>query len=1132
MKRLSRRRKTGKRILAASFSVCFASAALAATCKTTEVRAEELWEKNGDNTAVGTGVITNPSKPEDRYSEWSGNYIYFGTYDSTDDGIDNPVPVKYRVLDTSTTRFSADKTTKTIFLDCDSVLYSAKFLMQWDGSHGLNDWTYSDINKNLNNGDASFYATSFSPLEQKAITESVIASHPLAKDGDENVSAEVGCYVDEKTQSYYSDYVELTGEKVFLLDMEDLSNNSYGYATDNNARSRTKKKGGENAYWWSRSAGTVRDDHTGVVNRTGGFDNQYVRYESGVSPAFNINPSSVLFSTLIRSDQSSDPGFGEPGAVYKLTLLDNEMSIEVPNEGLVSINRNTVTVPYTVSGKNAGSINRVSVLLLNKEYVQGEVISAGTNDAGIPNYTYLKLDTGSGDFSKSGSGTFVLPEVYTNKKCNKDYYMYILAEDENGIYETDYASSPVSISPVSAVYLMKISDHPEDAKLTYDYESGSSLSVSISIPSDIDISYQWFENDKKSNIGGKAIDGATSASYTIPTGFEVGKRYYYCEVTATEEHGTATIGSDVSVVTINKKPVTVSGITAENKTYDGSLEATLKLDTVSFKGLKDGDSLTVTASGKFSDANAGTKKTVNISGFKLGGTSAANYKIADTGNQETTTATISKAKNNAVTVDISGWTYGSTAKQPSSTADFGVDTIKYKYSSSETGSFKATVPTKAGTWYVKAVVPGTDNYVSGESDVKSFEIKKKNLSIKADAKSKDYGDKDPVLTYTCSGLVSGDKITGTLSREPGEAPGTYAILQNTLSAGANYNISYKGANLKIVCRHKSQELRNYKQETCTAAGYTGDTYCKDCGKKLKTGTKVAATGHSYGKPVWTWTGTTKAVARFTCKNDSSHVKSVKANITSRVTTPATCTTKGVRTYTATVEFNGKTYTAKKTESIAAKGHSWGTPKWTWTGTTKAVAAFTCKTDSSHTKKVAGKITNKVTTKATVTAAGTKTYTATVTLNGKTYKATKTEKIYLFDKSFTGIKKYNNVLYYVKNGIQYTSFTGFAKYGSDWYYVEKGKVDTTKKDVLKGTVNGESGWWFISGGKVQFIDSVEKNSSGWWCIQKGKVNFNFTGIAKNSNGSWYCKGGQVQLNYSGKITYNGKTYTIKNGKVVN
>ena len=47
---------------------------------------------------------------------------------------------------------------------------------------------------------------------------------------------------------------------------------------------------------------------------------------------------------------------------------------------------------------------------------------------------------------------------------------------------------------------------------------------------------------------------------------------------------------------------------------------------------------------------------------------------------------------------------------------------------------------------------------------------------------------------------------------------------------------------------------------------------------------------------------------------------MNATITSEVTKPATCTEDGVRTYTATVTFNGKTYTDTKTEAIKVTGH--------------------------------------------------------------------------------------------------------------------------------------------------------------------------------------------------------------------
>ena len=45
------------------------------------------------------------------------------------------------------------------------------------------------------------------------------------------------------------------------------------------------------------------------------------------------------------------------------------------------------------------------------------------------------------------------------------------------------------------------------------------------------------------------------------------------------------------------------------------------------------------------------------------------------------------------------------------------------------------------------------------------------------------------------------------------------------------------------CDHKNTEIRNAKDATCTVSGYTGDTYCKDCGEKIGTGTAIPSKGH-------------------------------------------------------------------------------------------------------------------------------------------------------------------------------------------------------------------------------------------------------------------------------------------------
>ncbi|MDE3276073.1 MAG: MBG domain-containing protein, partial [Verrucomicrobiota bacterium] len=76
-------------------------------------------------------------------------------------------------------------------------------------------------------------------------------------------------------------------------------------------------------------------------------------------------------------------------------------------------------------------------------------------------------------------------------------------------------------------------------------------------------------------------------------------------------------------------------------------------------------------------------------------------------------------------------------------------------------------------------------------------ISPKWVIVRADAKSRPYGQPDVPLTYTAEGLVAGDALGGALSRDPGEAAGTYSIRQGTL-ANANYAISYIGADYVIA----------------------------------------------------------------------------------------------------------------------------------------------------------------------------------------------------------------------------------------------------------------------------------------------------------------------------------------------
>lgn len=110
----------------------------------------------------------------------------------------------------------------------------------------------------------------------------------------------------------------------------------------------------------------------------------------------------------------------------------------------------------------------------------------------------------------------------------------------------------------------------------------------------------------------------------------------------------------------------------------------------------------------------------------------------------------------------------------------------------------------------------------------------------------------------------------------------------------------------IVC-HKCSDYgypENVKEATCTRDGYTGDTYCSFCSRKIAAGTSVGAKGHSYGDwvttkdPTETETGTKERVCSV-CSGKETDVIPVLEHTHKGVLqkgTPATHTAAGMKDY--------------------------------------------------------------------------------------------------------------------------------------------------------------------------------------------------------------------------------------------
>ena len=386
-------------------------------------------------TGLGTGAIANPTPGA---GGWS--YVYYGSY--------NGSSVKYRVLDNYTTEFGSNP---TMLLDCDTILavmaaddaYDWVEIGQGTVTYPGYSWGTSTPYRWLNGSDFYGNAGVFTSVEKSAIVASTKTD--FSNDGEVR-----GDYASQN----------LTGEHVFLLDAKEVNRNDYGYKESYDDEAvRIKYYNGSAYDWWLRSyedwseslpnyicedAAIIQADGGLNINPAVPVENSYL---AGVSPAFNVDLSSVIFSSLISGTS------GNSGAEYKLTLKDANMSVSVTSGSDITRDGDVITVPYTISGSNAGEATQISVVIKDTAWNLGTSASSG--------YTYLKLNVQT--WGTSGVGTFTLPSAYADKVCGTDYYAYILAEDVRGGYTTDYASAPVAISIPSATSNTNNNNDPNPA---------------------------------------------------------------------------------------------------------------------------------------------------------------------------------------------------------------------------------------------------------------------------------------------------------------------------------------------------------------------------------------------------------------------------------------------------------------------------------------------------------------------------------------------------------------------------------------------------------------------------------------------------------------------------------------------
>jgi len=258
-------------------------------------------------------------------------------------------------------------------------------------------------------------------------------------------------------------------------------------------------------------------------------------------------------------------------------------------------------------------------------------------------------------------------------------------------------------------------------------------------------------------------------------------------------------------VTIAKKDVTITGVGAESKEYDGNAYATVT-GTPVVSGALEGDEVSVSLGaipGDFADKNVGTGKTVTFSGFALTGAAAPNYNL--TAQPAPVTANITAKALTITGVSATDRTYDGT-KTVALTGGaldgvIGSDDVDFTLGSGTVADANAAT----GKAVVTAIaLTGADagNYALTQPAV-TVDITKAPLTIDTVAVAEKEYDGTTAATVTgvtFNGLVSGETLTlGTdftvvnaqfYQATPGDAIAvTYDVaLANTVKA-SNYELS-------------------------------------------------------------------------------------------------------------------------------------------------------------------------------------------------------------------------------------------------------------------------------------------------------------------------------------------------------
>lgn len=524
--------------------------------------------------------------------------------------------------------------------------------------------------------------------------------------------------------------------------------------------------------FYTNSAKTSAGEYTATAAATAKDDDNYVVTGTITPLKWKIEPK-VLTDEMITI---TDPEYTGSAITPEIVLKDGDYTLAAGTDYTVSNLANNIEVGTdTASLKVTGSGNYTGELT-KKFSVTTRQLNLHANIADIAAFTY--------DGNAKQPEVTVTDEAHGILVHGTDYIVAYSNNIKAGTAKVTvtgiggYANSIEKEFTINKAEI-NVSDLSWDYPDTFTYDQTEHAVALKVVPATVDI---FYENTAKTSAG---------------------------EYTAT---ATATVkDSDNYAITGTIKPlkwkINPKKISADMVTVNGTYVYTGSAVKPAIE-VKDGEtSLSVNSDFTVSysnNVNAGTA-TVTVSGTgNYTGTLSKEFTI--------TRADITPS------VNVSGWTYGSTAKTPSVTGNSGNGAVTYKYKVKEAddSTYTETKPSAAGTYTVKAEIAQTANY-NAESATAEFTIAPKTLTVNWTNTSFKYNGTAQKPEASLTGVVNPDTVDVTVSGAQTDA-GTHTATASITDK--NYVLSENTKTKEFTISKAKVDVTGL---TVTAKTYDGTT---------------------------------------------------------------------------------------------------------------------------------------------------------------------------------------------------------------------------------------------------------------------------------------------------------------------